>query len=59
MELAKQRGEAHIGQPMEDLIASRRREKLRFKDRQRQRNGSSADESPAEIEKKSVKIKTR
>jgi UPF0176 protein len=34
--LAKQRGETHIGQPMQDTIESRRREKLSFKASQRE-----------------------
>ena len=33
VELAKRRGESHIGQSMRSLIEERRREKLRFKDR--------------------------
>jgi len=37
MELATQRGEAHIGQPIEDIIESRKQEKLIFKERQRQK----------------------
>jgi len=37
MELAKQRGEEHIGQPMEKLIESRKQEQVNFKERQRQR----------------------
>ncbi len=36
VQLARQRGEEHIGQPMEATIAERRREKLRFKERQRE-----------------------
>lgn len=36
IELAKQRGETHIGQPMQDIIDSRRREKLSFKASQRE-----------------------
>lgn len=36
IELAKQRGETHIGQPMQETIESRRREKLRFKASQRE-----------------------
>ena len=36
IELARQRGESHIGQPMQDTIESRRREKLRFKESQRE-----------------------
>ena len=36
IELAKQRGETHIGQPMQDTIDSRRREKLSFKASQRE-----------------------
>jgi len=36
IELAKQRGETHIGQPMQDTIESRRREKLSFKASQRE-----------------------
>ncbi len=35
MRLAKQRGEEHIGQPMQETIAIRRRKKLAFKDAQR------------------------
>ncbi len=35
MEYARQRGESHIGQPMQSLMEQRRCEKLRFKDRQR------------------------
>ena len=38
VELARQRGEEHIGQPMQDLIEERREKKLRFKESQRQRN---------------------
>ncbi|MEX0901508.1 MAG: rhodanese-related sulfurtransferase [Pseudohongiellaceae bacterium] len=41
MELARQRGEAHIGAPMTRLIEKRRGQKLRFKDRQRRANGQS------------------
>ena len=33
--LARSRGEEHLGQPMEQTIAERRHEKLRFKDEQR------------------------
>jgi UPF0176 protein len=36
MELGKSRGEPHIGQPMQATIAARRREKLSFKDKQRE-----------------------
>lgn len=36
IELAKQCGETHIGQPMQDIIDSRRREKLSFKASQRE-----------------------
>ena len=36
MQLAKQRGEAHIGAPMESAIERGRQEKLRFKEEQRQ-----------------------
>ncbi len=35
MELARQRGESHIGQSMQSTIEKRKREKLRFKERQR------------------------
>jgi UPF0176 protein len=35
IELAQHRGEEHLGQPMEQTIAERRREKLRFKNTQR------------------------
>ena len=35
MELARQRGESHIGQSMQQTIEQRRRQKLKFKDRQR------------------------
>ncbi|MFM1897408.1 MAG: hypothetical protein RLZZ385_2482 [Pseudomonadota bacterium] len=34
--LARERGEVHLGRPMDDIIRQRRREKLRFKERQRQ-----------------------
>ena len=34
MQLARRRGEPHIGQPMQDTIASRKREKLKFKEQQ-------------------------
>jgi UPF0176 protein len=37
MELAKQRGEAHIGAPMQSAIEQGRQEKLRFKEEQRSR----------------------
>ena len=36
IELARQRGENHIGHPMQDTIESRRREKLKFKESQRE-----------------------
>lgn len=36
MELAKERGESHIGQPMQETIEARRQEKLDFKTQQRQ-----------------------
>ena len=35
IQLAKQRGEEHLGQPMGETMARRRREKLRLKDEQR------------------------
>jgi UPF0176 protein len=35
MQLAQERGEPHIGQPMQDRISSRKQEKLKFKERQR------------------------
>lgn len=35
IQLAKERGEDHLGQPMEQTIESRRQEKLRFKEEQR------------------------
>ncbi len=35
MELARQRGESHIGQPMQAVIQQRRKKKLSFKNRQR------------------------
>ncbi|MCB1672422.1 MAG: rhodanese-related sulfurtransferase, partial [Pseudomonadales bacterium] len=41
VQLARKRGEAHIGQPMEAVIEKRKREKLSFKDRQRNRSASS------------------
>jgi len=37
MEFAKQRGESHIGHPMQDTITQRKQEKLRFKEEQRAR----------------------
>ncbi|MGI9250338.1 MAG: rhodanese-related sulfurtransferase [Pseudohongiellaceae bacterium] len=36
VELATMRGEDHIGQPVQETMANRRREKIRFKERQRQ-----------------------
>jgi UPF0176 protein len=41
MELARERGENHIGQPMQTLIEERKREKLRFKDQQRKRSATT------------------
>jgi len=38
IELAERRGETHIGQSMEQTIADRKQAKLRFKERQRQRD---------------------
>lgn len=38
MRLARQRGESHIGESMQQTIERRRRAKLRFKDEQRQRS---------------------
>lgn len=38
MQLAKQRGESHIGQPMEHTIEERRKEKLEYKETQRREN---------------------
>lgn len=40
MELARRRGESHIGQAMQSTIEKRKREKLRFKDQQRAVNSS-------------------
>ena len=40
VELARDRGENHIGQPMQDIIEKRKREKLRFKDQQRKRSAA-------------------
>jgi UPF0176 protein len=42
MELARKRGEEHIGQPMEEAIRARRDEKLRFKEEQRESEKSRA-----------------
>lgn len=42
MQLAKKRGGAHIGQSMEQTIEQRRREKLQFKEEQRQAELSKA-----------------
>jgi len=39
VELAEQRGESHIGQPMQAISQKRRGEKLRFKDLQREKSG--------------------
>ena len=36
MTLAKARGDAHIGQPMEQLIEQRKAQKLKFKEEQRE-----------------------
>ncbi len=38
MKLARERGEAHIGQPMHSVIETRRKEKLNFKVQQRMRS---------------------
>lgn len=38
IELARQRGEEHIGYPMQETIEQRRRRKLAFKERQRRNN---------------------
>jgi len=38
VELARERGESHIGQPMQAIIDQRKREKLRFKERQRKKS---------------------
>jgi UPF0176 protein len=38
MELARERGETHIGHPVQETIGKRRQEKLHFKESQRQRN---------------------
>lgn len=48
IELARQRGEDHIGHPMQDTIEQRRRRKLAFKDQQRRRNQrmTSASDAP-------------
>ena len=35
IELARQRGEQHIGQPMQQTMEERRQQKLRFKELQR------------------------
>lgn len=43
MELAKQRGEAHIGQAIEQTIQARREAKLQFKERQRSVNKKVGD----------------
>jgi len=40
MQLAKERGEAHIGQPMASTIQQRKQDKLAFKELQRQREKS-------------------
>lgn len=42
IELARQRGETHIGQSMERTIADKKRKKLRFKEQQRQREKSKS-----------------
>ena len=38
MQLAKQRGETHIGEPMHDLIQNKKIAKLKFKKEQRKEN---------------------
>lgn len=40
MQLAKARGESHIGQPMQETIAERRERKLKFKELQREQDKS-------------------
>ena len=44
MELAKQRGEAHIGAPMQSAIERGKQEKLRFKEKQRAREKAKLGE---------------
>ena len=41
MQLAQQRGEEHIGQPMQETIETRRREKLAYKESQRKQEAST------------------
>ncbi len=43
VQLARERGEVHIGQPMQETIRRRKREKLRFKEEQRRKNAGAAD----------------
>ena len=47
IELARQRGEEHIGQPMQATIEARRRDKLSFKDAQREKNRDAGARSKA------------
>jgi UPF0176 protein len=42
IELARRRGESHIGESMEQMVAERKQEKLRFKNSQRQLDKTSA-----------------
>ena len=45
IELARRRGESHIGESMEQMVAERKQEKLRFKNSQRQQHKTSAKRS--------------
>ncbi len=45
IELARRRGESHIGESMEQMVAERKQEKLRFKNSQRQQDKTSAKKS--------------
>ena len=45
IELARRRGESHIGESMEQMVAERKQEKLRFKNSQRQLDKTSVKKS--------------
>ncbi|MEL0314335.1 MAG: rhodanese-related sulfurtransferase [Halieaceae bacterium] len=45
IELARRRGESHIGESMEQMVAERKQEKLRFKNSQRQLDKTSTKKS--------------
>lgn len=52
MQLARERGEVHIGEPMSLIIRERRRQKLSFKEEQRNRDQQGSDLPPTDGQQK-------